>query len=125
MVVFWKENLGRQPRLITPENEGDETKDVFRNRPSPPESQLIPIPISDDDDDQSPQEERQRERSRSRERENPHAQVPQEPQIRPLVTPEADEVSDEEFSDVNPSSPATGPPPSAEQRGRSRRDEIA
>ena len=32
MVVFWKENLGRQPQLITPENEGgDET-----NFPSPP-----------------------------------------------------------------------------------------
>ena len=57
-------------------------------RPSPPESQLIPIPISDDDDDQSPQEERQRERSRSRERVYTHAQVPQEPQIRPLVNPE-------------------------------------
>ena len=40
-----------------------------------------------------------------------------------MVTPEADEVSDEDFSDMNPSSPATGPPPSAEQRGRSRRDE--
>ena len=27
MVVFWKEDSGRQPRLITPENEGgDETK---------------------------------------------------------------------------------------------------
>ena len=26
MVVFWKENSGRQPQLITPENEGgDET----------------------------------------------------------------------------------------------------
>ena len=32
MVVFWKENLGRQPQLITPENEGgDET-----SYPSPP-----------------------------------------------------------------------------------------
>ena len=32
MVVFWKENLGRQPKLITPENEGgDET-----SYPSPP-----------------------------------------------------------------------------------------
>ena len=40
-----------------------------------------------------------------------------------MITPEADEVSDEEFSAVNPSSPATGPPPSAEQRCRSRRDE--
>ena len=47
----------------------------------------------------------------------PHTQVPQEPQTQPLVTPEADEASDEEFSDMNPSSP------SAEQRGRSRRDE--
>ena len=32
MVVFWKETLGRQPQIITPENEGgDET-----NYPSPP-----------------------------------------------------------------------------------------
>ena len=32
MVVFWNENLGRQPQLITPENEGgDET-----SYPSPP-----------------------------------------------------------------------------------------
>ena len=32
MVVFWKEDSGRQPQLITPENEGgDET-----NYPSPP-----------------------------------------------------------------------------------------
>ena len=92
-------------------------------RPSPPEPQLIPTPMNDGDDDQPQQEERQRRRSRSRERENPHAQVPQEPQTRPLVTPEADEVSDQDFSDMNPSSPATGPPPSAEQRRRSRRDE--
>ena len=32
MVVFWKEILGRQPQLITPENEGDET-----SCPSPPQ----------------------------------------------------------------------------------------
>ena len=31
MVVFWKENLGCQPHLITPENGGDET-----SYPSPP-----------------------------------------------------------------------------------------
>ena len=59
--------------------------------------------MNDDDDDQSPQEERQRRRSRSRERVHPHAQVPQEPQTQPMVSPEADEVSDEEFSDVNES----------------------
>ena len=61
--------------------------------------------------------------SRSRERIHLHAQVPQVPQTQPMVTPEADEVSDEDFSDMNPSSPSAGPPPSAEQRGRSRRDE--
>ena len=38
-------------------------------------------------------------------------------------TPESDDVSDEDFSDMNPSSPSAGPPPTAEQRGRSRRDE--
>ena len=176
MFVFWKENLGRKPHLITPENEGgDETSypcppklfddpDVLFGpsgppehprppeppgqpgpppgwppapspagdgarvgpestsrerlplRPSPPEPQLLPM--NDDDDDQPPQEERQRWRSRSRERVYPHAQVPQEQQTQPVVTPEA-----EEFSDMNPSSTATGPPTSAEMRGRSRRDE--
>ena len=55
--------------------------------------------------------------SRSRERIHLHAQGPQVPQTQPMVTPEADEVSDEDFSDMNPSSPA------AEQRGRSGRDE--
>ena len=48
-------------------------------------------------------------RSRSRERVHPHAQVPQEPQTQPVVTPEASEVSDEDSSNMNPSSPATGP----------------
>ena len=62
-------------------------------------------------------------RSRSRERVHPHAQVPKEPQTQPVVTPETDDVSDEDLSDMIPSSPATGPPPSAEQRRRSRRDE--
>ena len=37
MVVFWKEDSGRQPQLNTPENEGgDET-----NYPSPPNSYLL------------------------------------------------------------------------------------
>ena len=85
-----------------------------------PEPQLISVPMSDgeDDDDQPPQVERQRQRSRSRERVHPHVQVPQEPQIQPMVTPEPDEdISDEDFTIVDPSSP------SAEQRGRSRRSE--
>ena len=182
MVVFWKENLGRQPQLITPENEGDETscpsppkffddpdvpfgpsgpperpgppgppgqpglpsgwppapspagdrervgpestsRERLPLRPSSPEPQLIPIPVNDGDDDQPTQAERQRRRSRSRERRHPHAQVPQEPQTQPLVNPEPDDVSDKDFSDMNPSSPSAEPPPSAEQRGRSRRDE--
>ena len=79
--------------------------------------------MSDGDDDRPPQEERQQERSRSRERVHPHAQVPQVPQLQPVVTPESDAVSDEDFTVMNPSSPPAGPPPSAEQRGRSRRDE--
>ena len=49
--------------------------------------------------------------------------MPQQPQTQHMVTPEADDVPDEDFSDVNPSSPATGPPTKAEQRRRSRRDE--
>ena len=95
-------------------------------RLSPPEPQLIPVPMSDgeDDDDQPPQGERQRQRSRSRERVHPHVQVPREPQIQPMVTPESDdEISDGDFTTVNPSSPSAGLPPSAEQRNRSRRFE--
>ena len=185
MVVFWKEDSGHQPRLITPENErGDETnyqsppnftffddpdvpfgpsgrpappefyeppgspgltpgwppatspsggrervgtgntsRERLHPRPSPPEPQLIPIPMSDGEDDQPPEVKRQRELSRSRERVHSHVQVPQVPQIQPMVTPEPDDVSDGDFTHMNPSSPSAGPPPSAEQRGRSRRDE--
>ena len=51
-------------------------------------------------------------------------QVPQEPQIQPMVTPVPDDdISDEDFTVINSSSPSAGPPPSAEQRARSRRDE--
>ena len=102
------------------------SRERLHPRPSPPEPQLIPIPMSDgeDDDEQPPQGERQRGRSRSRERAHPPVQVPQEPQIQPMVTPEPDDnISDDEFTVINPSSPSAGPPPSAEQRGRSRRDE--
>ena len=49
--------------------------------------------------------------------------MPPIPQIQTVVTPEPDDVSDEDFTHVNPSSPSVGQPPSAEQRGRSRRDE--
>ena len=98
---------------ITPENEGGDNT----NYPSPPnveliddpevpldpvhthpkltspEPQFIPIPMCDgeDDDDQPPQGERQRQRSRPRERVHRHVQVPQEPQIQPMVTPESDD----------------------------------
>ena len=53
---------------------------------------------------------------------HPHAQVLQVPKIQPMVTQEADDASDD-FTAVNPSSPSAGPPPSAEQRGRTRRDQ--
>ena len=43
--------------------------------------------------------------------------------IRPVVNPEPDDVSDEDFTATNPSSPSAGPPPLAEQRGRCRREE--
>ena len=49
--------------------------------------------------------------------------MPQEPQTHPMVTLEADEVSNWDISDVNPPSPSPGQPPSVEERGRSRRDE--
>ena len=101
MVVFWIESSDLQPQLITPENEGGD----------------------EDDDDQSPQREKQRQRSRSRERVHSHVQVPQKPQIQPMVTPESDDVSNEDSAVVNPSSPSAGPPPSAEQGNLSRRAE--
>ena len=105
---------------------GTKSRERLHPRPSPPEPQLIPVPMSDgeDDDDQPPQRERQRQRSRSRERVNPHEHVPQEPQIQPVVTSESDdEISDKDFTIINPSSPSAGPPPSSEQRNRSRRSE--
>ena len=93
-------------------------------RPSPPEPQLILIPMSDGDDDQSPHDEKQRERSRSGDRVHPPAKASQELPIQPMDTPEAEEVSDEDFTDGNPSSPSAGPPPSAVCRGRSRREHL-
>ena len=75
----------------------------------------------DDGDDQSPKGEKQRQRSRSRERVCPRVQVPQEPQIHLMATPESDEkISDEDLTLVDPSSPSAGPPSSAELRNRSR-----
>ena len=81
--------------------------------------------MSDGDDDQPPQDgrQRQKQRSRSRERVHPHAQVPRVSQIQPMFNPEPDDVSDEDFTATNPSSPSAGPPPLAEQRGRCRRKE--
>ena len=77
----------------------------------------------EDDGDQPPQGERQRERFRSCERVFPHVQVPQEPQIQPMVTPEPDdEKSDEDFTVINPSSPSAYHHHQL-NRGRSRRDE--
>ena len=67
----------------------------------------------EDDDDQLPQGERQRQRSGLRERVHLHAQVPLVPQIQPMLTPEPDDESDEDFTIINPSSPSAGPPPSA------------
>ena len=40
LVVFWKENLGRQPQLITPENEGGDNT----NYPSPPNVTFLDDP---------------------------------------------------------------------------------
>ena len=94
---------------------GDTPRERLHPRFAQPEPQLIPIPMSEGDDGQPPQEKRQRERSRSRDRVHPHAKVPQVPQIQPVVSPEPDDVSDEDFEDVNPSSPPAGQPPIAEQ----------
>ena len=93
---------------------GNTSRERLHPRPSPPEPQLIPIPMSDGDDAQPPREERQRQRSRSRERVHPHVQVPQVPKIQPKVTPKPDDdVSDEDFTARNPSSPSAGPLPFA------------
>ena len=43
--------------------------------------------------------------------------------IQPMVPPEPGDVSDENLTAMNPSSLSAGPPPLAEQRGRSRREE--
>ena len=92
-------------------------------RPSQPEPQLIPNPMNDDDDDQSPQDEKQRVRSRSLERVHPPAKASQELPIQRMDILELDDVSDEDFTDGNPSSPSAGPPPPAVCRCRSRREE--
>ena len=85
---------------------GNTSRERLHPRPSPPEPQLIPIPVSDGEDDQPPLEERQQEQSRSRERVHSPVQVPQVPQIQPLVTPVPDDdVSDEDFTAMNPPSP--------------------
>ena len=77
------------------------------------------------DDDQPPQEERQRRRSRSRERVHPHAQVPQGSQTQHMVIPEPDDVSDKDFSEMNPSSPSAEPPTiSWTERSLKKRREI-
>ena len=74
----------------------------------------------EDDDDQPPQGERQRQQSRSRQRVYPNVPALKEPYIKPMVTPESDdEISDEDFTIVDSSSPSAGPPPSAEQGNRS------
>ena len=62
-------------------------------------------------------------RSRSRDREYLHAHVAQLPQSQPMVIQDIDIVLDEDSAVVNPSSPSVGLPPSAEQRGRSRREQ--
>ena len=77
------------------------------------------IPMTDGDDDQPPQTGRQRQRSSSRERSYPHAQVPQGPQVQPMIIQEPVTDPDEDPT-VNPSS-STGLSPPVEQRERSRR----
>ena len=88
---------------------GDTPRERLHPRSEQQEPQLIPIPMSDGDDDQPPRDEKRRERYRSRERVYPHAQKPHVSQTQPMVTPELDDVSDEDFTDVNPSSPSAGP----------------
>ena len=95
-----------------------------RSRPrSPlPDPQLIHITMCDGDDDQPPQDEGQRHRSRSRERSYPHALVPQERQVQPMIIPEPVTDPDEDPTVVNVSF-LTGMSPPVEQRDRSRRQQ--
>ena len=114
MVVFWKDdppdNLGFPPGLppAPPPAGGERTRAVDqsreRSRPRSPEPQLIHNPMSDGDDDQTPQTTTQRHRSRSRERSYPHAQVPQGPQVQPMIIQEPVTDPDEDPTVVNPSS---------------------
>ena len=85
---------------------GNPSRERLHPRSPSPEPQLVPIPMSDGDDAHPPQGERQRQRSRSRDRAHPHAQVPQVPQIQPVVIHEPHTVSDEASAVVNPSSPS-------------------
>ena len=98
---------------------GNTSRERLHPRPSPPEPQLIPIPVSDGEDDQPPLEERHRVSeyilTYKCHRKHKFNLC--------MVTPVPDDVSDEDFTAMNPSSPSVGPPPSADQRLRSRRDE--
>ena len=87
-----------------------------------PDPKLIHIPMSHGDDDQQPETGRQRQRSRSRERSYPHAQVPQGPQVQPMIIQEPVTDRDEDLTVVNPSSSTRLSPP-VEQRDRSRRQQ--
>ena len=91
---------------------GSPSRDRVPLRPSQRGPQLIPTPMNEGDDDQPPQEKGPKGRSRSRERTYPHAQAPQVPQGQAMDTPEADEISDEEFLNNHSSiqvEPSIGP----------------
>ena len=79
--------------------------------------------MGDGDDGQPPQDGRQRRRSRSRDRVYPHAQAPQEPQVQHKIIEEHVDEPDEDPAGANPSLPLARPSPSAEQQGRSRRQQ--
>ena len=115
---------GLRPAPLPAGGERTRSVDQTRERPrSPlPDPQLIHIPMSGGVDDQPPQTGRQRQRSRSRERSHPHAQVPQEPQVQPMIIREPVTDPDEDPSVVNPSS-STGISLPVEQRDRSRRQQ--
>ena len=100
----------------------DQSRERSRPRSPVPEPQLSHIPMSDGDEDQPPQSGRQRQQSRSRERSYPHAQVPQGPQVQPVIIHEPATDPDQDPTVVNPSS-STGLSPPVEQRDRSRRQQ--
>ena len=112
ITCWWKRKSGEQQNTLR------ERLHPNLHRPS---LNLVQIPLSDDAMMMISYHrgERQRQRFGSRDRVHLHVQVPQKPQIQPIVTPESDdEISDEDFTIILHLHQLVLPP-SVEQRNRS------